>query len=68
MNNDLNLLLKMFSTNGKVDMSKINKAKNSLSDEDLKMFEHLVKNKEEREKLFNSPEIQGIINSIKDGK
>lgn len=68
MNSDLNLLLKMFSTNGKVDLSKINKAKDSLSDADKNMFENLMKNKAERDKLLNSPEVQNLINGLKNGK
>ena len=68
MNNNLNLLLSMFSKNGKVDMDKINAAKKSLSKEDTELFNHLVNNKEEREKLFNSPEVQKIIEIMKKGK
>lgn len=68
MNNDLSLLMKMFSTNGKVDMSKINKAKDSLSDADKNMFENLINNKAERDKLLNSPEVQSLLNSLKNGK
>lgn len=68
VNNDLNLLLKMFSTNGKVDLSKINKAKDNLSDSDKNMFETLINNKAERDKLFSSPEVQNLINSLKNGK
>lgn len=68
MNNNLNLLLSMFSKNGKVDMEKINNAKKSLSKEDTELFNHLVNNKEEREKLFSSPEVQKIIEMMKKGK
>ena len=68
MNNNLNLLLSMFSKNGKVDMDKINAAKKSLSPKDTELFNHLLNNREEREKLFNSPEVQKIIELMKKGK
>ena len=68
MNNNLNLLLQMFTKKGKVDMDKINAAKKGLSPEDTELFNHLLNNKEEREKLFNSPEVQRIIELMKKGK
>lgn len=68
MNNNLNLILQMFSKNGKVDMEKIDAAKKSLGKEDTELFNHLLNNKEEREKLFNSPEVQKIIELMKKGK
>lgn len=68
MNKNLDLLLKMFSKNGKVDMEKINNAKKSFSKEDTELFNHLVNNKEERERLFNSPEVQKIIEMMKKGE
>lgn len=67
-NNNLNLLLKMFSKNGKVDMDKINNAKKSFSKEDTELFNHLINNKEDRERLFNSPEVQKIIELMNKGK
>jgi succinate dehydrogenase flavin-adding protein (antitoxin of CptAB toxin-antitoxin module) len=58
----------MFSKNGKVDMDKINAAKKGLSREDTELFNHLMNNKEERERLFNSPEVQKIVEMMKKGK
>ena len=67
-NNNLNLLLKMFSKNGKVDMEKIDKAKQGFSEEDRQLFNRLLNNKEERERLFSSPEVQKIIEAMNKGK
>ncbi len=65
---DLSFLTGLFSKNGKVDMDKINSAKKSFSKEDSELFNHLLNNKEDREKLFNTPEVQKIIEMLKKGK
>lgn len=65
---DLSFLTELFSKNGKVDMEKINNAKKGFSREDSELFNHLINNKEDREKLFNTPEVQKIIEMMKKGK
>lgn len=64
---DMGFLMNAFTKNGKVDMEKINKAKQSFSEEDKQLFNRLLNNKEEREKLFSSPEVQKIIEAMKKG-
>ena len=64
-NKDLNFLINLFSKNGKVDTEKINKAKKGFTKEEAELFNHLLNNKEEREKLFSSPEVQKIIELMK---
>lgn len=65
---DIGFLLNAFTKNGKVDMEKIDKAKQSFSEEDKQLFNRLINNKEERERLFSSPEVQKIIEAMKQNK